>query len=158
MNPPTVDSVDKRNFLKTIIASGCILSLKGHAYADTPLNSTSYVKFGKDVFIDKIGENEWSIRSRLILLNKVESYDFSVHIQIATDPSFSQIIYEDEIPVHPRGDRSLWYKYKSQYANSELFVRFAIKNKGKSKIKNLDNSNIRREIYSNTGSISPWNN
>lgn len=158
MNPQKAGVLNKRKFLKTIVMSGCILSIKGYAYADNALDNINYVKFGKDIFIDRVGENEWSIRSRLLLLNKVDSYNFSVLIQIATDPSFSQIIHEDEIPLQPGGERSLWYRYRSQYSNSELFVRFALIGNKNTKTKGLEKQGMGQEMYSNTGSISPWNN
>lgn len=89
-----------------------------------------HVSFSKEVFVDFSGGKSWSIRGRLIALGKGRKEVIPVYIEVATDPSFSQVVHRESVAAKRDVNYSFRYVYQNEYESVELYVRFILRGVG----------------------------
>lgn len=115
------------------------------------------LKFGDDYFIDKVEPEIWSIHARLISIGKYRKQSIPVTIEVATDPSFAQIVYSDKVESGKDGNYAIKYIYKSDYPGTNLFIRLtAEKEVGVFNKSTNSYDHVIQKIHSETKNLPAW--
>jgi phosphodiesterase/alkaline phosphatase D-like protein len=101
----------------------------------------------------KIAKDTWVLAAMLAPLGRYRTPTIQVLIEVATDATFSQVVYERLTSADQKKSYRISHVFKSPYPTTELFFRFKTKKNNREK---NSTRHVLTPVYSPIERISPW--
>ena len=142
----------KRRRLFTLFPSILLFFTKStHSLEENPIEPTytdetrehSVLKFSKEMFVDNMGEGEWSIAIRLVVIGEHRKKHLHIVLQIADNYHFHDVIAKKVFIIKPGAPYWIKTRFHKQGAYETLYTRFIIlETKDRLQTKSLEPTSI----------------